>query len=158
HGDLYAATNFRTYMMALVRLAADDPQGARTELAEAMGRWAQQGFHVQHHDDLLARDYTDLYEGQGLSAWQDIAQTFPRYGESVLLRIKQIRIDVLHSRARVALAASVKATDPASLLRAAEDDARRLEREKVAWATALAVLVRACLAAARKDIGAAVRL
>src|SRR5262249_37796254 len=63
HGDLFAATNFRTYIMVFVRLASDDPQGARAELAEAMGRWSQQGFHVQHHNALLARVYTDLYEG-----------------------------------------------------------------------------------------------
>src|SRR5262249_48828193 len=100
HGDLFAATNFRTYIMVVVRLASDDPQGARAELAEAMGRWSQQGFHVQHHNALLARVYTDLYQGQGLSAWQDITQTFPRYSESLLLRLQHPRIDVLQSRAR----------------------------------------------------------
>jgi tRNA A-37 threonylcarbamoyl transferase component Bud32/tetratricopeptide (TPR) repeat protein len=158
HGDLYAATNYRTYMMSLVRLAADDPQGTRAELAEAMSRWSQQGFHVQHHNALLARVYTNLYEGQGLSAWEDVVQTFPRYSESLLLRIQQVRVDVLHSRARAALAASLQVKEREPFVRSAEADVRRMEREKVPWATAMATLVRACVAAARSEIGAADRL
>jgi hypothetical protein len=53
-GDLYAIANLSTQIMALVRLAADDAASAREGLTQVMGEWSQNGYHVQHHDALLA--------------------------------------------------------------------------------------------------------
>jgi hypothetical protein len=54
-------------------------------------------------------------------------------------------------RARCALAAARGAADPNPLLRAAERDARRLDREGMAWSRALALPIRAGVATARGD-------
>ena len=50
------------------------------------------------------------------------------------------------------------AADPRPLLRSAERDARRLEREGMAWSTALALPIRAGVAAARGDASRAATL
>jgi hypothetical protein len=56
-----------------------------------------------------------------------------------------------HLRARCALAAAATSSARDPLLRVAEAAARALEREAAAWATALALLIRATLSAARGD-------
>ena len=61
-------------------------------------------------------------------------------------------------RAHCALAAAADAADPGPLLRSAGRDARRLEREGMAWSMALARPIRAGIAAACGDRATAVRL
>ena len=56
---------------------------------------------------------------------------------------------------RCALAAAPGAPERSTLLRAARSDARRLERERTSWGTALAQLVQAGIAATRGDLSAA---
>jgi hypothetical protein len=159
-GDLYAQTNLSTYIMSLDRLGADDPEGARDELQEAMSCWSQRGFHVQHHNAILAQTLIDLYCGNGLAAWERTVKIFPAYKKSFLLRVQQVRIDILQSRARSALGvASADASNRTALLRAALRDARRLAREKVRWANALAELIQGMVAWAHGDkAGAAAML
>ena len=73
-GDLYAITTLNTFFMTLLRLADDDPEGARRELAAVMGRWSHRGFHVQHGNALRAEVHIDLYRGDGLAAWGRMRQ------------------------------------------------------------------------------------
>jgi hypothetical protein len=61
-----------------------------------------------------------------------------------------------HLRARCALAKAVASDDPRPYLAAAGRDARRLEREKMAWGEGLARLIRAGVAAGRGDTPGAV--
>jgi eukaryotic-like serine/threonine-protein kinase len=75
-----------------------------------------------------------------------------------MLRVQQIRVDVVQLRARSALAAAATAADPKSLLRIAQRDARRLEREGAPWAEALARLIRAGIATFDRDESATARL
>ncbi len=167
-GDLYAATNLGTFVGYLTWLAADDPEGARRDLGEVMGQWSQQGFHVQHLTGLMAQVQIDLYRGDGPAAWKRITGQWPALAGSLFLRVQVVRIFMLHLRARAALAAATSppsgAARPESskgveaLLRAAEKDARRIERERMAWAEPLARLVRAGVAAARRDRQAAIGL
>ncbi len=62
------------------------------------------------------------------------------------------------SYGRGALAAAFGAADPGPLLRFAERDARRLEREGMAWSRALALPILAGVAAARGDSSKAATL
>jgi tetratricopeptide (TPR) repeat protein len=157
-GDRYAITNLSTYIMAVIRLAADDPEGAEKELRQSMAQWSHQGFHVQHHNALLAQTLIELYRGEGLAAWEHVSREWPSYQGSLLLRVQQIRIDVLQLRARSALAAAACAVTPEPFLHCARRDARLLGREKMPWAEALSFLIRAGIAAARGDRSAALPL
>jgi hypothetical protein len=150
-GDRYAATNLSTYIMSIAQLAADRPEEARRTLLEIIGQWSHRGFHVQHHNAMLARVYIDLYLGNGNSAFAYVEEKWPAYKDSLLLRVQQVRIDALQSHARSALAVAVSAADPQVFLFAAERDARQLEQQGVAWSTAYARLIRAGVAAVRGD-------
>jgi serine/threonine protein kinase len=156
--DLYALTNLGLVLRTFTRLAADEPERARDELGQVMALWSQQGFHVQHMNRLHDEVQIDLYQGEGLSAWQRLTSRWPLLVRSHLLRVQQVRIFLTHLRARSALAAAVRSTAPDPFLRAAERDARLLEREQLPWADALAVLVRAGLGRLRGDQDAAPQL
>jgi hypothetical protein len=156
--DLYAVTNLSLVIRTFVRLADDEPERARRELRQVMDEWSQQGFHVQHLDRLFDEAQIGLYQGEGSAAWEQVTGQWPTLARSHLLRIQQVRIFLLHLRARAALAAAPAAPGPGPLLHAAERDARRLRRERVAWAEALAQLVRAGVAMGRHDAGAARQL
>jgi serine/threonine protein kinase len=147
-GDLYAATTIGTFVEPHVRLAADDPAGARQLVREFLGQWSREGFHLQHLTALMSDTYIDLYEGNGRSAWERLQGQWPAVVGSHFLRVQILRIFLFHLRARSALAAAA-ASDDARLLPMAEKDARRIEREKMTWSVPLAQLLRAGLAMRR---------
>jgi hypothetical protein len=156
--DLYAVTNLSLVIRTFVRLADDEPERARRELRQVMDGWSQAGFHVQHMNRLIDEAQIGLYQGEGGAAWEQVTGHWPALARSHLLRVQQVRIFLLHLRARAALAAAVAAAEPAPLLRAAERDARRLGRERIAWAKALAKLVHAGVAPGRHDADGARQL
>jgi hypothetical protein len=84
-------------------------------------------------------------------AWARISAIWPEYARSMLFRIQLIRIQMLELRARTAVAAAERAQQAAPLLKQAERDARRLEREGPDWAVAHAHYIRAAIAACRED-------
>jgi eukaryotic-like serine/threonine-protein kinase len=158
-GDRHMVTNLSTFLMSTLRLAADDPAGAEEELRSAMGQWTQRGFHVQHNEWCGAEIQIRLYRGDGQGAWTFLTTRYaPSVDRSHLLRVQKIRIFFNDCRARCALAAASGAADPAQLLRSAIRDARRLEREGMAWSSALSLPIRAGIAAARGDIKRAATL
>jgi hypothetical protein len=155
-GDLYATMNLSSYLMSVVRLAADDPDAARAELRENMARWSRQGYHVQHNDAVWATVQIELYSGCGQPAWNHIRQAWPALRSSLLLRVQFIRTSMHFLRARAALAAAaeVRGSQPAesrSLLAIAERDARGLEHEGMPCPRAYATMIRGGLAALRGD-------
>ncbi len=141
--DLYGETNLCLVVRTFARLATDEPHLAREELREVMGRWSQQGFHVQHMNRLYDEARIDLYLRDGASAWRRVSEQWPLVDRSHLLRVQQVRIFLRHLRGCCALAVSE------DRLAGAERDARALWREKVPWAQALAQLLHAGVAARR---------
>jgi hypothetical protein len=154
-GDLFAWMNLGTFILATVSAANDEPGVAREELLQVSGRWSQRGYHIQHHNVLLARMTLDLYEQRGLEAWAYISSRWPTYRASLLLRIQQVRIEMLQLRARAALAAAARSADPGPLLVTAERQARRLERERAAWPAGHASFIRAGVSLAQGRIDGA---
>jgi serine/threonine protein kinase len=157
-GDRYFVRHLGTYIMSVVRLAADDGEGARQGLFESMAQLPRDCYHVQHHDQLWAMTQVELYLGRGREAWELLMSRWPDLSRSQLLRVQLIRIAMGHLRARCALAAAIGSSAPAPLLGSAEAAARALEREDVAWSRALAVLIRASLLAARGERPRAIAL
>jgi serine/threonine protein kinase len=151
-GDRHMVTNLNTLLMSTLRLAADDPEGAETTLRMALGQWTRQGFHIQHNEGFGAEVQIRLYRRDGVGAWNFMETRYvPSLARSHLTRIQKIRTFLYERRARAALAAAAGATGAGPLLRAAERDARRLDREGMAWSRALAYPIRAGIAAARGD-------
>jgi serine/threonine protein kinase/tetratricopeptide (TPR) repeat protein len=156
--DLYAVTNLSLVLRTFVRLADDEPERARRELRQVMDGWSQQGFHVQHMNRLFDEVQIGLYQGEGSASWDKLTGHWPTLARSHLLRVQQVRILFLHLRARAAMAAAPAAAEPAPLWHAAERDARLLRRERIAWAKALAQLVRAGVAMGWHDTDGARQL
>lgn len=157
-GDVFAETNFGTYLMAMIRLALDDAEGARQELKRAMDKWTPSGFHVQHHNALVARVMIDLYQGEAQAAWQHVGETWTSYTRAFLFRLQHARVDMLLLRARVALAVARRDPQPKRFLRRATRDARRLAAEGTPWSEAMATFVRALVAVQNKPRAGAMAL
>ncbi|MGO9599160.1 MAG: ATP-binding protein [Isosphaeraceae bacterium] len=147
--DLYGEAILRSYPTAVVRLRADDADGAREALREVESLWTNRGYHIQHHNCFIARVLIDLYTGRGRDAWDYIADRRPEYKKSQLDQVQQVRIERISLRAMSALA-SVK-NDPRFFLDSAARDARRLHRERNERSTALALLIEAGVAVTRGD-------
>ncbi len=136
-GDLYAATNLSTQIMPMVRLAADDPDGTRAELTEAISRWSRSGYYVQHHDALLGVVPLELYCGRASAAWDHIQAGWAAFNRSMLSRVQEMRIEMLQLRASSALAMAAASPRSGEFLGIAGRDARRLRREGLPWTIAL---------------------
>jgi hypothetical protein len=148
-GDLYAEVYLSTFILATIRLAGDEPDRALVEADAALARWSPSGFHVQHHNHLVATTLVRLYKGEGTLAWDFVRQKESLYRRAMLWRVQQIRIDFLQLRARSAILAAAEAADPRALLRSADRDARALQREAAPWGQALGHLMHACVEATR---------
>jgi hypothetical protein len=136
-GDLYAVTNLRTAMTPFLALVDNDPARSRAEAEDAIGRWSRQGFYLQHCNAMFGHVQAALYEGAAVEARERIERDWPALGRSMLLQVQQIRVRAVHFRACARAAAGD--------LAAARQDVRRLEREGVRWARALALVVRAAI-------------
>jgi eukaryotic-like serine/threonine-protein kinase len=145
-GDLYAETNYRTFPLAHVHLAADTPEAARRGIREALETWSHQGYHLQHLHALFALVRVELYTGNGAATWGLIEDQRGLYAGSLLGRIQEFRVQMLQTTASAALGAAAEAHDPRPLLRAAERTACRLRREKMPAADASACYVQAAVA------------
>ncbi|HEV2495606.1 MAG TPA: protein kinase [Terriglobia bacterium] len=151
-GDLLFGSYQRR--LHLINLAADNPAQAREEAYRRT--WSQRGFHIQHYMDLITRTEIDLYAGDAGQAWKRVTEQWPGLTRSLLTRVQFIRVETrhLHARAVLALAAqktTAEAGECERHLAIAEKDAGRLEREKTAWAMGLGALIRAGVAATRRN-------
>jgi eukaryotic-like serine/threonine-protein kinase len=143
-GNVFAATDLRT-RLNLIWLAADDPDRARAETIEALKAWPHEGFHLQHYSAMLALAQIELYTGDTEVVWKHLQGQWQALEDSLLLRIQVLRIEAMHLQARAALATS-EGKERSRRLKIAEKMAKRIEREKAAWATPFASLVRAGIA------------
>jgi len=157
--DLTAATSLRARVGYVPPLVADDPDGARREVDEAMARWPATGFHAQHSWELYARGEIGLYDNRGAETLAYVQDRWPALKRSMLLRIQGARVESVYLRARAALASAMDPNAPAahrrSSLRLAGSDGRRLSRESAGWAHAAAYVIHAGLASIRGDRKAA---
>src|SRR5262249_27273751 len=151
--DLYEETNLCLIIRTSLRLAEDEPERARRELAELMDRWSHEGFHVQHMNRLIDDTTIDLYEGDGARALGRLSDAWRELERSNLLRVQQIYIMLTHLRARAALA-----TGRADLLREGRRDARALAKSGAEWGRALGLLIDAAVAWREGNKGRAAEL
>lgn len=149
-GDLYAETNLRIRAIAYLDLAEDAPEEARQGVIDAIGRWSQRGWHLQHWHALMRQVEALLYQGRGTEAHRLFQENWKRLSRSHLLRGRiSIRVRTLFARGMSALAAAQEQGDRSKLLREVERDALALEREKASIGDAHATSLRAGVAALR---------
>jgi tetratricopeptide (TPR) repeat protein len=159
-GDLYAAVNLRIGWANLAWLALDDADAALTQIDEAMAEWSQEGFHLEHYYELIARANALLYGGRAREAHADVVARWPSLRRSLLLStVQAVRLQAWLLLGRCAVAAAEQdESRRATLLREAERAARRVERERIPSKTALATLLRAGIAGALSDTDRAATL
>lgn len=156
-GDLYATTSYSTFFTPMEHIREDRVDRARAMASTALARWSQQGFHFQHYFRWFAGVQIELYAGDAEAALEVVERSWKDLKASLLLSVQQMRIEALHIRARAELAVGAPRGD-ARLLKTVERRARRIEKERSGWGEGLARLLRAGVAAARRDRAGAARI
>ncbi len=154
-GDLYAHATLHNGLIALHRLASDQPDLARAESQEVVERLGR--FQFQHYWAMLTRAFADLYEGRGEQALAGLEESWPQSVRALFLRLQYIRVEAEWLRARCLIAAACAASgDPRrALLRRAARVARRLAGERLAWADPMAAATRGTVAWLEADLDGA---
>jgi len=151
-GDLYASTSLRVFWRAatLLKLADDDPEGARLDLTEAMQRWSRLKFYVQDYYAMWGHVVIDLYTGDAEAAWNRAQQMRSQFRRSLLSLVQMFRMTtrMLHAQAALAVA-SRDAQRAGALTRIAARDARAIAREKVRYGMPEVASIRAAVASIR---------
>jgi hypothetical protein len=145
-GDRYAAVGLRSSALSLVWLAGDRPDALVRELDGAMAPWASgPEFQIQHYLYLIAAVQAALYRGDAGDAWRRLEAAWPGARRAQFLRLETPSIELRGLRARTALrrAAGTSAGERQRLLHLVRQEARRIERARVAWAPAAATMLRA---------------
>ncbi len=149
-GDLYAEVNLRCRVVWVSLLVADQPEEARREIEDAINRWSQHGFHIQHYWHMTGRVEIELYRGDAVSAWRILERTWPAMSKSLLLRIQLTAAEARILRCRTGLAAAVAHGVDSSkgrrLLDETEQRLHRVEKANIFWVEPLTQLVRAGMA------------
>jgi hypothetical protein len=143
-GDLYGVMTCCSGFPNVVWLLEDDVEGARREASEAIGRWSQSGFHLQHLFDLYAQTNIDLYEAKGRQAYERISAAWPTMQRAGLLKVEVNRGLMHELRARAALAAARDdGAQRATRVSVARRDAEQLRRVERGWTRGSAAFVEA---------------
>jgi serine/threonine protein kinase len=157
-GDRFAMAHMQTGIQIINWLMRDDVAGARLIADQTFEMCPRQGTHVPHFLDLAARIHIDLYDGDAASAHQRALEWWPRMRRSLLLEVQYVRVAMLDLLGRSTLAHAVAKPGPLGdrLLREVLRIAKRLVRERVAWASALGQVLLAGAATARGEPNEAV--
>jgi hypothetical protein len=149
-GDLFAVINFRTIPLCWSLLAQDKPDEVRREVSEAMASWSHSGVHIQHWYEMLSLAYTDIYAGEGETAYARILDRGPALGRAQMFRVLLVRAHFVDARGRAALAAMATSRNHKPLMQAIRRDARTLASIRMPFCRPLAALLRAGVAAAQR--------
>jgi hypothetical protein len=154
-GQLYAETDLRSRLMTFTWLAQGQPEQAEQNAEDALQRWSQRGFHLQHYNRLLTLAQCALYRGDARGALARLNETWPQLERSMLMRIQALRVEIWHARGRAMLAALRKGGSAAEVQRIAH----RIAGERMAWTTPMSAILlagvhrhRGQLEAARVDL------
>jgi eukaryotic-like serine/threonine-protein kinase len=144
--DLYIVVNLRTTSMVDIALAADDPEAGRVHIREAMSRWSQSGFLVQHWKAMVWAAEIELYAGNGARACEILDRDRRAVARSFLMEVQFLRGMTAFVRAR-ALVASLEGAPGGrrARMREARRLGRKLARERMPWTDVLSSLVLAAV-------------
>jgi serine/threonine protein kinase len=156
HGDLYTATGVKTHVLPHVHLMEDHPEEALREGREAVAELSQDRWLTQHWCNAVTQAHAALYAMRLGEALDGLERDGKRIERSMQSRMQLMRIQFLDIRARVNVAAAREdKRRRAALLARAEQDVKRLEKEGLGWARALAAAARGGAASVRGDLAQA---
>lgn len=143
--DLYSIVALRLGSTAFSWLAADDPGFVRRQIADARAAGPLAPFH--EYCARYAAAQAELYDGAPERAWRQARSPWPRLRDRLLLRIEGVRLDLLETRARAALALAARGgPERRAMLRFARHAVWRMRRERVDWIEPSAMAVHAGIA------------
>jgi len=170
-GDLVFVGALRSGSLVLHHLAHDDTGSARAGVAAAMQPFRNQAYLLPNFEGALADTMIDLYVGDAPAAWRRVERNGERLARSFLLTRRDVGVRADFLRARAALAAAAlqlraaagdevaghllqppptptaapapPLPSPATLLAEARRIAKRLEKSRDEWVTAVGALVTA---------------
>jgi hypothetical protein len=141
-GDLFMSVLLTVSHPVVLRLAADDPDGARTQVRDAKARWSHSKYLVQDWQVMRSEADVELYAGHGATAYTRLEQDARALKKSLLLRVQFIRALTAFARGRAAIATIESApAQRAARLAEARRIARELEGERMTWTAPLAAMV-----------------
>jgi serine/threonine protein kinase len=155
-GDMYTSVQLRDGSLAIVWLAADNPEAARRHARDSIARWSNTRYLLQHWHMMFGEAEVELYLGEGARAYDRVARDTAALKKSLLLNVQHMRAQTAFVRGRAAIA-SVE-SEPAmreARLAEARQLAKQLEREAMAWTAPFAAILTAGVAKAEGDRGAA---
>jgi eukaryotic-like serine/threonine-protein kinase len=150
-GDRYLATNLRTHLCNAHWLIQGDPKAALGEVDAATSAWSRESFYMQHFFDFVARGQVALYQGDFEACGRLVDAVWARLRRSLILRMQSARILSEDLRGRAALAAARAHPRRRGLLQQATRAAEQIEAERMSWASPIAALLRAGVAAIDGD-------
>ncbi len=156
--DHFAMLNFSTQVMTHLLTAADRPDEAVQRLAQDRQLLSDRGFFVQHHNQVLASTYLQIYMNDAAAAFAQIDGVWKRYRSGLLSQVQQVRIDHFQVLTRAALAAAAADSKARpQMLKIAINGIRRLRKERAPWASALALAFEASSLHQSGDTAGAIR-
>ncbi len=156
-GDLYNIVNLRTACGYLPYLIRDDALGGHVDLDDVIARWPARTFQFPHFNAAVSHAYLDIMAGFGAAALERLDRCGKEIRSGGFLRVQTLRVSLSSARLRAHLVEHERGGKPEHLAAAAVE-ARRLEREGVEYASALATLGRAAIAYRSGDEARALRI
>jgi len=145
--DRFALMNL-IYPACIALIMADDVDAAWrvTKLAEPGG-----AFTAAHWGAFISACSVERYRGDAGAAWERVERVWPALEASNLLRAAPIQTGSAYERGLSAVAAASAGFDRSRALRAADQCARELGREKLLYGRAMGLLVRAGICGVEGD-------
>lgn len=156
-GDVYASASLHLLRTRCLTLAKDEPERALVEIDAAMAEWRSPDFGVQRFLAELSRIQVALYSGQAEQAVQLVAALWPAFNSSMMQRIQLCRVHCYHHSAYSLLASAAGSPLSRVQLNQFSHYARLLEKERMPWASAFALYIKAASARMIHDLGRAER-
>jgi serine/threonine protein kinase len=159
-GDMYTSVQLRDGSLAIVWLAADNPEAARRHARESMATWSHKRYLLQHWHMMFGEAEIELYVGDGASAYARVERDTAALKKSLLLNVQHMRAQSAFMRGRCAIASlGAQPEHREARLAEARQLAAQLEAEGMGWTAPLASILNAGVANAQGDhAGAATSL
>jgi hypothetical protein len=151
-GDLIAQFWLRTGRCNFAWLVQNRPDEARAQLEVAETMIGENYATVHHVYALLAHLNIDLYTGDIAGGWARLNAAWPTLERMFVMRVQNLRIELLATRARLALMAQPMTDANLKIARQAADE---LQRETCTWGQGIGLVLGAAVLNASGQAGAA---